>query len=234
MEEPTTRSNPLEIPELLELILSTLSFNDLFATLRVAQSWRRTILTSTPLRRTLFLSPIPTTTAYRLGKLEAQSTYSVTTTNPTPPYTIIPTPSDLNETNLPWATPTLNFLATINPLILRLGSFDGSRTLSERVRLGEHIAVTKSRHRLRSLPLLVGEMFLTQPPCSTMSLWLDFDRAKEFTDSEGVRVRDLVAAVEAKPPPPYWPGVFGMLHNVVCLDEGEREVVANGQICEAK
>lgn len=238
MESTSTQTSPLEIPELLALILTPLPLPSLLCTLRVSPLWRNTILTTPHLRQTLFLTPIPTTTAYRLGPLREAKAYSITTTTPSPPYTTIPTPSDLNETNLPWATPTLNFLTVLNPLVLRTGTFGDARSLSERLRLGEHVVVTKSRAKLRQLPAsppaVVGEMFLTHPPCSTLSLWLDLDQAKEISNAEGLRVRDLVAAVGARPAVPYWPGVFGRLHNAVCLSEEEKGVVATGEVSEGE
>ena len=215
------------IPELLEAILLHLSTRDLLLSQRVAKTWKTTIDGSHLLRQALFLDPIPAQTAWiaRLNPEGEQSSPKEPNTFSIGKYTV----TQLPASQLPNISDSTTFISnhvTLNTLLLTRGHFQ-PLTLRDRLQNGEGLRL----HRPKHAPLGPGaEMFLTQPPCKELLLWVDWGKPSSICREEGVRFRDVWEVVERAPVVPYLPHLFMLGRGCVALTREEEGGMVGGEV----
>ncbi|KAK3690640.1 hypothetical protein LTR37_019042 [Vermiconidia calcicola] len=162
-----------------EEILSNLSFNDLSNALQVASSWHATPQGSRRLHQTLFPESAPAKTCRFWNRAEEQEYGPHITHSSTP-------------------EPGAKATARLHPRIARLVSQSGTRTNILFPPLGRILSWSRCSEHER--------VFLTQPPCKKISLYVNTPERPEPTsnvdtmivveDADGVRLASVIAALQ--------------------------------------
>ena len=211
------------LPELLEVILISLPTKDLLLLQRVAKLWKATVAKSSALRQALFLEPIAAHTAwvlcnetrlegagsvqyFRLGQQVIQQ---------------LPVES-LDEEQLQnrraWRTQ-----ARLNELLAGRGHWR-PLSLADRTQQGEGVRLSRPKCPVLGSGL---RMFLTQPPCCHLSLWLNWGRPLYVYNESGIRLEDVLREIQNAPILPYLPQIFMQLQDVICLTDAEEKHIAD-------
>ena len=222
-ENNGSASKAFAIPELLEAILLHLTTRDLLLSQRVAKNWKSTISASRLLRQALFLEPIPAQTAWiaRLRRdeevLEEPNTFELGK------FTVTQLPaSQLPNIQDDEVTTTHTALhVRLNTLLHTRGHWK-QLTLDDRIERGEGLRLGRTKSKIRGYG---AEMFLTQPPCTEILLWVNWGRPSRICRAEGVRFGDVLEQVESAPVLPYLPHLFMLAKGCVALTEEEERVV---------
>lgn len=221
MDRISSASRAFAIPELLESVLSHLPTRDLLLLQRVARLWKTTIEQSLPLRQSLFLEPTVPDTAWLL-----QSGRDPSETNSPQTFRIGPLAAQQVPANRIQAD-QLNdrkshcFQSTLNDLLIERGHWR-PLSLHERAQNGETVRLSRPRCPVLGSGL---RMFLTQPPCCHLSLWLNWGRPIQIHNGEGIRFEEVLREIADSPILPYLPHIFMQLQDVVCLSDADEKQV---------
>lgn len=211
------------IPELLEAILIHLSTHDLLLSQRVAKNWKTTISWSRILREALFLDPIPAQTAWIARQHQDGEVVQEANTFEIGKYTVTQIPaSQLPSTqNIEGETTHTAVHVQLNTLLHSRGHWK-QMTLDDRIERGEGLRLGRTKKKILGYG---QEMFLTQPPCKELLLWLNWGRPSHICNEDGVRFRDVLEKVESAPVLPYLPHMFMQAKGCIALTEEEERMV---------
>jgi hypothetical protein len=225
IEHTVSASRVFAIPELLEAILILLPTRDLLISQRVAKNWMTTIDGSHLLRQALFLEPIPAQTAWiaRLNPngdpeiAEDPDTFAIGKYTVTQiPATKLPNTQDEED-----ETTHTAIHVHLNTLLHNRGHWK-QMTLDDRIERGEGLRLGRTKKKILGYG---QEMFLTQPPCKELLLWVNWGRPSHIYNEDGVRFRDVLEKVESAPVLPYLPHMFMQAKGCIALTEEEERMV---------
>ena len=224
-ENNGSASKAFAIPELLEAILLHLTTRDLLLSQRVAKNWKSTIEASRLLRQALFLDPIPAQTAWVARLRRDEEVVDEPNTFELGKFTVTQIPAsrlpNIQEQGNEDETTHTTLHVHLNTLLHTRGHWK-HLTLDDRIERGEGLRLGRTKSKIRGYG---AEMFLTQPPCTEVLLWVDWGRPSRICRAEGVRYGDVLERVERAPVLPYLPHLFLLARGCVALTEEEVGVV---------
>ncbi|KXS98623.1 hypothetical protein AC578_10058 [Pseudocercospora eumusae] len=185
------------IPELLENILDNLSMPELFIAQHICKHFKAVVVTSSLLKRKLFLSPTKHTKSWILEKKQGdEHNGSFKKTSPD----MEPT---LQNQDAVYVGAKLNPLLIADDAIHRTVWFKWAFSFAH-MRHRKQI-VAKIRHPFWSEPLKsAGDMFMTQPPAREVyfevgDFWYGLETQRRsilvVTNTAGIKVKDVQAAL---------------------------------------
>ena len=220
-ENNGSASKAFAIPELLEAILLHLTTRDLLLSQRVAKTWKPTISASRLLRQALFLEPIPAQTAWIARQRRNEEVLEEANTFEMGKFTVTQLPASQLQGNEEDETIHTALHVHLNTLLHTRGHWK-QLTLDDRIERGEGLRLGRTKSKIRGYG---AEMFLTQPPCTEILLWVNWGRPSLICNEDGVRFRDVLEKVESAPVLPYLPHLFMQAKGCVALTEEEERVV---------
>ena len=214
----------LGLPELLESILLQLPTRDLLVLQRVARLWKITVEQSSVLRQTLFLEPVAYKTAWIVRNELYEDGIASCQSFKLGRKVVYQVPGDRVDEEQLKEQGKYSFKSMLNELVLKRGHWR-PLSLEERAQQGEGVRLSRPKCSVLGSGL---SMYLTQPPCCYLSLWLNWGRPIYVHKEEGIRLEDVLREIQGAPILPYLPHIFMQLQDVICLTDAEEDHVANG------
>lgn len=239
MTDIETSSNPprynesatrvFAIPELLETILFLLPTKDILISQRVAKNWKSTIDGSFLLKQALFIEPIPAETAWVAHIHTEKNPHAVSgwenLPNAFPIANCMVQQLPANEVDTSKLDPEAGWHVStkviLNTLLHNRGHWK-QYDITDRLERGEGLRLGRTKTKIQGYG---KEMFLTQPPCKEILLWVNWGRPTHVFNEDGIRFHEILEKVESAPVLPYLPHMFMQAKGCIALTEDEEELV---------
>lgn len=215
------------IPELLEAILIQLEPIDILISQRVARSWNKTIHGSKRIRQALFVEPEAVHTAWFAHLVTNWDTYSLELPQSNSfmigKYAVAQlSGAEISSyQTVPNKHDRIAVKARLNSMLHGRGHFK-PMTLDDRVERGEALRLGRTKKNARGYG---RQMFLTQPPCKEVLIWIDWGQPKRICNEDGVRFWQVLEITESATPTAYLPHIFMLAKGTIALTEAEEKMV---------
>lgn len=213
------------IPELLEAILILLQPQDILISQRVARTWKHTIDGSKRIRQALFIEPEPAQTAWLTMNIPDGELIAESNTFKVGKYTVAQVPASSipqgREDGNPYIWPIISIKAHLNTMLHMRGHWK-QMTLDDRIERGEGLRLGRTKKKILGYG---RQMFLTQPPCKEVLVWIDWGQPKRVYNEGGVRFWQVLEITEGATMTAYLPHMFMLAKGVIALTDAEEEMV---------
>lgn len=214
-------SRVFAIPELLEAILILLPPEDILTVQRVAKAWKQTIDASRRLPQALFIEPMAPETSW-IAQLREDDDQPEPNAFKVGRYTVTQLPTTQTH-EVYSATPQITTKVQLNTLLHHRGHWK-HMTLDDRIERGEGLRLGRTKKKIFGYG---RQMFLTQPPCKEVLIWIDWGQPRRVYSEEGVRFGQVLEVTEGEGvgTVAYLPHIFMLAKGVIALTEAEEEMV---------
>ena len=213
-------SRVFAIPELLESILLLLPTADILISQRVAKTWKTTIDGSKRLRQALFIEAVPPQTAWVARKSEDVEPIEGPNTFRCDRYIVTQVAAS--------AVPECHDAKTRIPIHVCLNTVLHQRghwkhmSLDDRIERGEGLRLGRTKKKILGYG---RQMYLTQPPCNEVFIWIDWGQPQRIFNETGVRFWQVLEITEQAGTVLYLPHMFMLAKGVIALTESEEGMV---------